>query len=178
MSSIVRNLQLALFEEDFAVSPGDRRFIDEWLVNGGNQTAAMQAARPDLKRNSAKVRAVRKLNAEDPGNAELMRYRDWKQAQLVLLSQLTEDELVEKARRIYLHGVGDLPMLKSLVSRSEGGTVTVDEVEVREPSLSAANTAVELLRKLGGFGKDAEATPGAVTIEMHYGDAPRVMTHG
>ena len=178
MSSIVRHLQLALFEEDFDVSPADRRFVDAWLLNGGNATLAMQAARPDLKRDSAKRRAIRKLNPEDPANSELRRYRDWKQAQLVMRSQLTEDELVEKARRIYLHGVGDLPMRKSLVFRSEGGTVTVDEVKVREPSLSAANTAVELLRKLGGFGKDETATPGAVTIEMHYGDAPRVMTHG
>jgi hypothetical protein len=48
--------------------------------------------------------------------------------------------------------------------------VTVDEVEVREPSLSAANTAVELLRKLGGFGKDqAEGVDGGTRrIEVAF----------
>ena len=166
MSSIVRHIQLALFEEDFSVSPADRRFVDAWLANGGNATQAMQAARPDLKKESAKRRAIRKLRADDPANAELLRYRDWKQAQLVMRSQLTEDELIEKARRIYLHGVGDLPMRKSMVARSEGGTITVEDIEVREPSLTAANTAVETLRKLGGFGKDDTATGEGLTRKV------------
>lgn len=151
-SNIARQYQYALFDEDFDVSPGDRAFVDAYLANGGNGTDAMRTARPHLTPRSAKSGASRKLAEANDPKSELHRYLLWKQAKLVMESNLTAGELIGKTRRVYLHAVGDLPLRKSLVTRDEEGGVSIADIEIREPSLSAANTAIETLRKIGGFG--------------------------
>lgn len=152
-STTLRQIQLALFEEDFDLAEWERVFADEWLVNGNKPQAAMLVARPSLKPDSARVMGIRALK-----KPEVERYLDWKRAQLVMRSGLTEGELVEKARRVFLHGVGDLPLRKSNVVRLDDGTALVEDLEVRDPSLPAANAALELLRKIGGFGVERTET--------------------
>lgn len=152
-SQTLRHVQLALFEEDFALSEAERAFAEEMLVNGEKRMEAARVARPQLKQGSACVQANRWMR-----NPEVLRYMDWRRSQLVLRARLTEDELVEKARRVYLAAMGDLPVRKSLVQRSEEGDVQVEDLEIRDPSLSAANTAIETLRKIGGFGVERTET--------------------
>jgi hypothetical protein len=152
-SKTVRNIQLALFDEDFDLDPEQRAFIDELIANGGNRRGAMLAARPALSPKSADVIAKRQL-----AKPEVQRYLLWRQAQCVLRSQLTEDELVEKSRRVYLAAMGELPLRKTIVQRGEDGTLTAEDVDIRDPSLTAANTAIETLRKLGGFGLERTET--------------------
>ena len=152
-SRVLRHVQLALFEEDFDLADYERAFAEELLVNGGKKQEAMQVARPDLRPASAGVVANRALK-----RPEVLRYLDWRRSQLVLRARLTEDELIEKARRVYLAAMGELPVRKSLVQRSEEGAVQVEDLEIRDPSLSAANTAIETLRKIGGFGVERTET--------------------
>lgn len=154
-ASAVRAIQFSLFDEDFNLDEEQRAFVAEYLANGGDRIAAMLKIRPRLTRSGARDRSYAWLGAEPPtekypGNPEIRRYLSWKQAQIRLHEHLTETELVGKARRIYLHAVGDAPLRKTLVSRDGG----MKDRDVYEPNLGAANTAVETLRKLGGFGRD------------------------
>ena len=159
------------------MSEGDRAFVDAYLANGGVIGEAMRTIKPHLTVRSAAVSGSRKLAQANTSGTELNRYLLWRQASLAMESNLTAGELIAKSRRVYMHAVGDLPMRKSLVSRSESGDVAVDEVEVREPSLTAANTAIETLRKIGGFGKDDTATGEGLTRKVEISFI-RPETHG
>lgn len=165
-TSSVRAVQLALFDEDFNLGPELRTFAHVYLENGYDATAAVLAVRPHLGRDSAVTLANRWLGTRQPtkgsgkgkgkseGNAELLRYISWMQARATLRAELTEAELIEKSRRVFLHAVGDLAVPKTIFQRDR----LPYDAWVREPNLSAANQSIENLRKLGGFGQDDGAT--------------------
>lgn len=191
-SQVVKYLQYALFDEDFGCAPRDRAFVDAYIANGGNAADAARVAQPELKKGSARVvgsRQAKRLEADKPGEErpqddEIRRYYRWKQAHLVMRSRLTEDEVVANARRVYLHGVGEMPMRKTVMPKvldEEGDeqTGTAFVTLVHEPNLGAANAANELLRKIGGFGKDDPAeTPVSVTLTLNLDGKPRTPAHG
>lgn len=137
-------VQQVLFEESFGLEAWQIQFVHTYIENGGDGPAAYLAAKPGVKRSTAKSESCRMLAKND----EVKRYLRRRLAEVSWRQQLTEDELVAKSRRVYDHAVGDQPVAKSLVSK-EG---KIQDVQVREPNLTAANTAVETLRKLGGFG--------------------------
>lgn len=151
-------LQASLFAEEFALEQWEMDFAHEYLRNGESALSAYLVVKPHVTANTAKSESCRLLKRD-----EVKRYLAWRRTQMALRAQLTEDELIAGARRVYLHGVGDLPMRKTLVSRYLG----TKEVEVRDPNLGAANTAIETLRKLGGFGKDLSAPSGAVVFSLN-----------
>jgi hypothetical protein len=157
----VRAVQLSLFDEDFAIDEEMREFAHLYIANGFDGTAAMMHIRPHLSRDAAVTAVHRWLGTRRPsksgvrkgkGHPELLRYISWRQAQVALRAELTEDELVAMSRRVYMHAVGDVPVTKT-VYRQDGPP---SDHLVCEPNLAAANTAVENLRKIGGFGKEGE----------------------
>lgn len=155
----IRAVQLALFDEDFALDAEKRAFAHEFLRNGQDGTAAVMAVRPHLSREAAAVAANRWLGTRRPGKGgakadgdpEIRRYLEWMQARAALRAEITLEELAEKSRRVYHHAIGDLPVRRSVFPK-DGGRPSL--LEVVEPNLPAANTAIETLRKLGGIGKD------------------------
>ncbi len=162
-SQVIRAVQHALFDEDFNLSVDEMAFAHAYLSNGGNGSAAMAEVFPHLPPASAKVKSSRWLGTprKGPVNPELVRYIEWRKAKIAFRAKLTEDELVEKARRVYLHGVGDMAVRKTRflhakkedeAAGEDDGESNVVETPVFEPNLSAANAAIELLRKIGGFG--------------------------
>lgn len=165
-------IQLSLLDGAFNLSPEKMAFAEEYVRNGGDGGAAMLSVRPHLTKGSAQVRAHEWLGkrrqdgkpAKHAGDPELLRYIDALTLRVRLQAAITHEELAQNYRRNYLYSVGAARLRKSIVRRSvdeESGeeTLAVEDVEVFETNLSAANTAVEGLRKLGGFGKDL--TPGA-----------------
>jgi hypothetical protein len=148
----VRAVQLALFDEDFALDDEKREFAHRYVATKGDGIAAVLAIRPTITPESARRTADRWLDPQGKKNAELLRYISWCRAQARLRAELTEVELIAATRRILAHALGDEPIAKTLVFKDGG----VKDSYVREPSLSAANTAVEELRKLGGFGRDLD----------------------
>lgn len=174
-TSVLRSLQLALFDEDFCLDQQDRTFVHVFLRNGGNATVAAKEANPALTEKSAKQTGHRmrkrlfpKPGDEKPADEELRRYFRWKQAHLLMREGVTEGEVVANARRTIKHGLGDWPIRKTLTDatyddRGKKDGQYVRDAEVYEPNLAAANAANELLRKIGGFGKD---TDDAITVPV------------
>ena len=171
----VRAVQLALFDEDFDLDDEQRAFANQFVVSGGDGTQAMAATRPSLTTDSARRTAARWLDPTNKKNAELLRYIAWCRAQARLRAELTEVELIAATRRILAHAMGDEPLAKTIVFK-DGGT---KDKFVREPSLTAANAAVELLRKIGGIGKDLDAgKPQEVQVNLNLGGSARTGTDG
>lgn len=137
-------VQLALFDKDFNISDRDMRFVDQLLANGEKKAEAMRTVRPNLSMHSAGVRAAEALR-----KPEVLRYLDWRRAQMVLRAELTQDEVIAKARRVYHAGMGDFAVPYTPPKAKDG-----EYIMARMPNLSAANTAVETLRKVGQFGGD------------------------
>lgn len=162
--------QYAIPLDDYALDEELMRVAHAYIARIGEHGDDMRArieavlsVREHLAPERARRQAYRWFGAnpptrKTPGLAELWRYIRDKQAVLREREALTEAEIVAKARRVFDHGVGDRPLTKSQVVRSEEGDFEVVDLEVREPSLSAANTALELLRKVGGFGIERTET--------------------
>lgn len=149
--SRLQAVQLALLDEDFNLDDVQRAFVQEYLVNGENGTAAAQKAKPRLKRESAEKQARRWLK-----DREVARYLDKRCAEAALRAELLEDEVIENARVSHAAAMGLIKLRKSVLRKTEGEDglprTVVDHVEVYEANLTAANSANEMLRKIGGFG--------------------------
>lgn len=143
-------VQLATYGEEFPITELQRQVADEYIRNGGNSSAAGRAVRPKSKKGVAEKWAAKHL--ADPG---VVSYTRWRRAQIVMRSDVTAEELIEKERQIFLIATGRARVKKSLINRDpESGYADVDHHEVYEPSLPAANMAVENLRKIAGIGAE------------------------
>jgi hypothetical protein len=155
---------------DYNLSEELKRAAHAYLVGLGEHGDEMRAridavmlVRPHLSPEGARQATYRWFGANPPterrpGMTEFWRFIHDKQQLLRESEGLTEGEIIAKARRVFDHGVGDRPLMKSQVVRSEEGEFSVVDLELRDPSLSAANTALELLRKVGGFGLERTET--------------------
>lgn len=143
-------VQLATYGEEFLISEVERRLADEYIRNGGNMRAAGKAIRPNIKSGAASAWARNRL--AKPG---VVSYMKWRRAQILMRSDVTAEELIEKERQIFLIATGKTTVRKSVINRDpESGYADVDHHDVYEPSLPAANMAVENLRKIAGIGAE------------------------
>ncbi len=143
-------VQLATYGEEFPISELQRQVADEYIRNGGQIGAAGRTVRPKTRKGVAERWAAKHL--ADPG---VVSYLKWRRAQIVMQSDVTAEELIEKERQIFLIATGKTTVRKSLINRDpESGYADVDHHDVYEPSLPAANMAVENLRKIAGIGAE------------------------
>lgn len=162
--------QRTIFYGSFNLDDELKRCAHAYLAalgaHGNDAKARMQAVkavRPHLKPGPCRQQVYRWFGANppteaNPGNPEFLRFIAEKQLDLREREELSESEIVRNTRRVFAHAVGDLPIQRSQVSRDEDGEWSVVDLAVREPSLPAANTALELMRKIGGFGVERTET--------------------
>lgn len=140
-------VQQALYGDEFELTEVQRQLADLYIKTGNMRTVGHKL-RPDTKRGVAYQWARRILL-----KPEVVAYMKWRRAQMLLRTAVTDAELIEMERRVYLHATGRAKINKTVVSTSpETGETIATDLEVYDPSLPTANAAVETMRKIAGIG--------------------------
>ncbi|NNL47627.1 MAG: hypothetical protein HKO76_04610 [Acidimicrobiia bacterium] len=148
--------------------------LDDWyqefvscLVQGMNGTQAVHSA--DAKTGRKKKRtdsaagkwACNILNHKTPKSNEVACALKHRKERAALEAGITEAEVHKGMRLLYMVGMGEATVRKTLVMKDKEGNQDAIETEVREPNLAAAGKAVEMMAKsIGLFNEDSDARRG------------------
>ena len=163
----VRVRQLCLWDgvEELAdaLSDEERLFADAYLGYGVeverafSVTLAYQRVRPSAKRGTA-----RKVGRDWLQREAVRAYIDAVRRRMAREADLTREEIIGDLREVRDIGLGRMTVRKTLYGKDG---LPVGEVEVREPNLTAANTALGTMSKFVGV-LDDDPAPRAIEVRF------------
>ena len=140
-------IEQVLYGDEFRLTVRQRTFCDALHEHGYDPQRAYAAAFPEDAKKG--VRHVRGRTKQIMGSKGVSTYIKWRQSQLALRAAVTDSELFEKERVVYLQAVGALRQQESFVKFDKKGKPVTHDVQVYKPSAQAANSAVSCWTSFG-----------------------------